>query len=262
MVSLPQPALTGEGTPEQLWQDWRPLQSWPRLRMGKPPATVVAVAPHPDDEVLGIGGLLSLLARAGSHIHIIAVTDGEASHPGSPTLSPKALAARRVEESATAREALGLTGATVERLGLPDGDVRRVEARDAVVTAAVVHALARTAHRGPAWCLAPFPKDGHPDHDTVGQAAVAGASGTARVITYPVWMWHWATPADPRVPWSAARRVVLPAAVRAAKEQAVQAFQTQIAPLSDDPADATILPPHILARLTRGTEIVFAQDAP
>ena len=252
--------LTGEGTPEKAWQAWPALHSWPQLRIGKPPATVIAVAPHPDDEVLGIGGLLSMLARAGSRIHIIAVTDGEASHPGSPTLTPKALAARRVEESSKAREALGLSNASVERLGLPDGDVHRVEAHDAVVTAAVVHALARTAHLGPAWCLAPFAKDGHPDHNCAGQAAAAGASGTARLLTYPVWMWHWAAPGDPRVPWSYARRVVLPAAVKAAKEQAVEAFATQIAPLSSDPADAAILPPHVLARLTRGAEIVFAMN--
>ncbi len=252
--------LTGKGTPEQVWQAWPTLHSWPLLRFTRPPATVVAVAPHPDDEVLGVGGLLALLAQAGSRIHIIAVTDGEASHPKSPTLTPKALAARRVAESTRAREALGLRGASVERLGLPDGDVHRVEAQNALVTAAVLQTLARTAHLGPAWCLAPFPRDGHPDHDSVGQAAVAGARGTARVLTYPVWMWHWAAPGDPRVPWPCARRVVLPAAVRAAKQAAVEAFQTQISPLSGDPADATILPPHILTRLTRSAEIVFATD--
>ena len=79
-------------------------------------------------------------------------------------------------------------------------------------------------------------------------------------MPYPVWMWHWASPNDIRVPWWAARRVVLPPEVRRAKEAAIAAFQTQIAPLSDDPADATVLPPHVLAHLTRAVEVVFEID--
>lgn len=249
--------LTGVGTPEQVWQEWPELQAWPELPLSNPPATVVTVAPHPDDEVLGVGGLLGMLARAGSRIHLIAVTDGEGSHPGSPTLTREDLAARRTEESRKALAALGIAPTSVERLRLPDGNVHRVEARTAEITAAVIHLLARTAHLGAAWCLAPWPGDGHPDHDAAGQAAVRGASGTARVLTYPVWMWHWSSPTDPRVPWSLARRIVLSPEIAAAKQAAVEAFETQIHPLSDHPADAAILPPYILQRLTRSTEIVF-----
>ena len=91
--------LGGDGTPEDAWLNWRELAGRPKLRMLTPPATAVVVAPHPDDEVLGVGGLLSLLARAGTAIHVVAVTDGEASHPKSPTLTPQELAARRISES-------------------------------------------------------------------------------------------------------------------------------------------------------------------
>lgn len=249
--------LSGEGTPERDWQNWPELRRWPLLNLSRPPATVVVVAPHPDDEVLGVGGLLALLARTGCRIHVIAATDGEASHPGSPTLTPEALAERRAEETRQALTALGAGAATVERLRLPDGDLTRHEAQNANVTSAVVRALATREHEGRAWCLAPWPGDGHPDHEAAGRAAESGAHGTARLITYPVWMWHWATPGDQRVPWSHARRIALPAEVRAAKDAAVQAFQTQIAPLSDDPADAAIVPPHILRRLNRPEEVVF-----
>jgi LmbE family N-acetylglucosaminyl deacetylase len=249
--------LTGAGTPERAWQAWPALQAWLPLSNSPPPASVVAVAPHPDDEVLGVGGLLALLGKRGARVHVIAVTDGDASHPKSPTLTPAVLAHRRIIEAEQARKALGIENATVERLRLPDGQVRDVEAHHGSITAAVLRALARLADDGPAWCLAPWPGDGHPDHAAAGQAAMLGASGTARVMTYPVWMWHWASPNDARVPWWAARRVVLPPEVRRAKETAIAAFQTQIAPLSNDPADATILPPHVLAHLTREVEVVF-----
>jgi len=92
--------LSGEGTSEQAWLGWSELAGRPKLRMPAPPATAVVIAPHPDDEVLGVGGLLTLLARTGTAVHIVAVTDGEASHPGSPTLTPRALAARRISERA------------------------------------------------------------------------------------------------------------------------------------------------------------------
>jgi LmbE family N-acetylglucosaminyl deacetylase len=147
--------------------------------------------------------------------------------------------------------------ASVERLGLRDGGVRDEEKRWATVTSAVMRAISRLEGRGPVWCLAPLPRDGHPDHDAAGQAAVIAANGVARMLTYPVWMWHWATPGDLRVPWSLARRVVLPPAVYDAKKAAVECFRTQIAPLSNHPADAAILPPPVLRRLTRDTEIVF-----
>jgi LmbE family N-acetylglucosaminyl deacetylase len=249
--------LTGLGTSEEQWQAWPELRLWPLLDLSNPPAAVVVVAPHPDDEILGVGGLISMLARAGARIHIIAVTNGEASHPGSPTLSCTDLAALRIAESAAALHALHVGKASVERLGLPDGGVRDVERRWATVTAAVMRAISRLESRGPVWCLAPWPRDGHPDHDAAGQAAVIAATGVARMLTYPVWMWHWATPGELQVPWSFARRVVLPTEVYDAKQDAVRCFQTQIAALSSHPADAPILPPQVLRRLTRTTEIVF-----
>ncbi len=252
--------LGGDGTPEDAWRNWRELAGKPKLRMLTPPATAVVVAPHPDDEVLGIGGLLSLLARHGTAIHIVAVTDGEGSHPDSPTLTASALAARRVEESGQALSILGLKPASVQRLRLPDGDVRQAESYGGHITAAVMRILARTSANGLAWCLAPWTGDGHPDHAAAGAAAITAAGATARMLAYPVWMWHWAQPGDPRVPWFQARRVLLPDDVRDAKRAAVAAFETQVNPLSDHPADAAILPPNVQARFTRDVEYVFEVD--
>jgi LmbE family N-acetylglucosaminyl deacetylase len=250
-------ALSGEGTPEEQWQAWPELTRWPLLDLSNPPAALVVVAPHPDDEILGVGGLISLLAHRGARVHVIAVTNGESSHPGSPTLSCDELAELRIAESSAALHKLWVGKATVERLGLPDGGVRDVEKRWATITAAVMRAVSRLEGLGPVWCLAPWPRDGHPDHDAAGQAAVIAASGIARMLTYPVWMWHWSSPGDLRVPWSFARRVVLPPDIHRAKQDAVRCFKTQIEPLSSHPADAAILPPAVLRRLTRDTEIVF-----
>lgn len=183
---------------------------------------------------------------------IVAVTDGGASHPGSPTLPPERLIAAREHERTQALASLGLRDARVVRLGLADGGVADHETE-------LERRLAELLAPGDL-CVATWSHDGHPDHEAVGRAADrASARSGADHVQFPIWMWHWASPGDPRVPWDRLRRVGLPAHVATAKQRAVNAFTTQLLPLSDDPADAAILPPHILARLLRPSETVIVR---
>jgi LmbE family N-acetylglucosaminyl deacetylase len=210
---------------------------------------VVVVAPHPDDEVLGVGGLLRRLTDRGVSALIVAVTDGEASHPGSPTLTPEQLRDRRADERSDALDRLGVA-AEVQRLRLPDGGVAEHESE--------LEASLRAVLRSDDWCVATWTGDGHPDHEAVGRAAAAAATAPgAHLLEVPIWTWHWAVPDDARVPWDRARLVPLSAEVAAAKRRAVDAYRSQITPLSDDPADAAILPPPILARLLRPFETLL-----
>ena len=73
--------IDAPGTAESEWRSWRRLHELPVLEVGGWPSVAV-VAAHPDDEVLGVGGLLAMTAAAGAPIRLVAVTDGEASHPG------------------------------------------------------------------------------------------------------------------------------------------------------------------------------------
>lgn len=239
-------AIEGAGTTEEQWGPFLVDLAAPELDLSAPPLRVVVVAPHPDDEILAVGGLLALLAAHGTEVEVVAVTDGEASHPGG-SLSPAQLSPLRVAETHAALAALGVP-ASVRRLGLPDGGGDGLEAP-------VVQALALTSHD---WLLGPWQGEGHPDHEAVGRAcARATARDGARLLSYLVWTWHWASPADHRVPWSRARLVPLPEPVRAAKAAAVQAFMTQVRPLGPLPTDAPVLPPHVLARFARPTELVL-----
>ncbi|QXC60515.1 PIG-L family deacetylase [Aquihabitans sp. G128] len=69
---------------------------------------IVLIAPHPDDEVIGAGGLLARLAATGIPVHIVHVTDGELSVAATERRRDQArLAARRL--GATGVEFLGFT---------------------------------------------------------------------------------------------------------------------------------------------------------
>lgn len=149
------PRLDGPGTPEDVWLGSAELAAVPiRDPAGvRPPGRIVVVAPHPDDEVLGIGGSLALWVAQGSEVLVVAVTDGEGSHPGSPTLTPQDLAVRRDAERRRALAALGLGArAEVVRLGLPDGAVAGTRSRSG----------SPTSSRPPTRCSSRWPATGIP----------------------------------------------------------------------------------------------------
>ncbi|ADP84512.1 PIG-L deacetylase family protein [Pseudofrankia inefficax] len=250
--------LTEAGTAEAVWQTWLSARSWPSLDWPTlcqsigidGTADLLVVAPHPDDETLGVGGLMALARAAGATVTVVAVTDGDASHPRSPTVRPTELVGRRARERRDALAELGLADVEVHRLGIPDGTVDRHVHQ----VAGLIEELLRPGMT----CLATFAADGHPDHDAVG-AAAARACLARRVplVEYPVWTWHWATPGDPRVPWDRAVQVRLPPRVAQAKRRAAACFRSQVEPLSDQPGDETILTPATLARLLRDEETLF-----
>lgn len=244
--------LTGPGTPESRWRASSLFAAWPRVGplRHRPPGRVVILAPHPDDEVLGVGGTLATWAADGVEILVVAVTDGEGSHPDSPTLTPQDLAARRHDERRRALDELGLGGASILRVELPDGEVawHRGALRDHLLRAVVPGDTV----------LAPIPGDGHPDHDAVAEVAREAATCRwAAVWHYAVWLWHWATPEDPAIPRQGVVAVTLPRCAFEAKRAAVACFTTQIEPLSHDARDAAVLPPAVLARLTRRVEVLW-----
>lgn len=232
--------IDSPGTDEATWQAWQPLQDLPVLDVRGWDSAVV-VAAHPDDEVLGAGGAMAALAASGARLRLIAVTDGEASHPG---VDRNVLARQRADERSAALAALGAAGTEIIRLGLPDTGV-------AGHAGELASALAELC-AGFEACLAPWDGDAHADHDAAGRAA---RRARADVLSYPIWMWHWAGPADPRVPWDLACQVPLGPEVAALKQAAIGSFASQLTPRPGgrDP----VLPAAILAHFTRGAEVLL-----
>jgi LmbE family N-acetylglucosaminyl deacetylase/SAM-dependent methyltransferase len=210
---------------------------------------VVVVAAHPDDESLGAGGLLARVGARGVEAVVVVATDGEASHPESPTHSADALARRRRAE---VTEAVGRLGARLVALGLPDGRLADHRTR---LTTTLVELLGDGRQ---SLVVAPWRRDGHPDHEAAGRAAATAAARTAaRLWEYPVWWWHWATPDD--APWADLGVLQLDAAEVAAKAAACAAHVSQVAPLSDAPGDEVLLAPGFRAHFERDREVYVVQ---
>jgi LmbE family N-acetylglucosaminyl deacetylase len=244
--------ISGEGTPEAAWQGWARLNALPEVAPDELVpfgARAVVVAPHPDDEILGTGGLLARLSEISRNILIIAVTDGTASHPDSPEWPPERLAHVRPQETRAALQRLHLRQVQVVRLGLQDGDPGRIEAS--------LLGYLREYLQPDDIVFTTWRYDGHPDHEAAGRA-VLGATEALELpcVEVPLWTWHWASPDDTRVPWSRARRIVLDGATHARKLRAVQAFRSQLEPDAAT-GQAPVLPEHVLARLTRPFEVVL-----
>ena len=103
-------------------------------------------------------------------------TRGTVPRPRSPGGGPP--------ETGAALRALGAQGAEVIRLGLPDSGLAGREERLVNVLAPLVE--------GFDLCLAPWDHDLHPDHEAAGRVARKAAAGA--FYSFPVWMWHWASP--------------------------------------------------------------------
>jgi LmbE family N-acetylglucosaminyl deacetylase len=189
---------------------------------------------------------MSLLASAGARLRLVAVTDGEASHPG--TAGRDELAERRVAETAAALLALGADAAEVVRLRLPDSGLA---GRQDEITA-----LLPDLTDGFDICLAPWAGDAHADHEAVGTSA---RRATRQLAFYPVWAWHWAFPGDRRVPWRGALRVPLPPAVAVAKRAAIRCFASQ---LENRAGTGPVLTAGTLAHFARDAEVLFPVRQP
>ena len=87
------------------------------------PKRAVIVAPHPDDEVIGCGGLIQALVERGTPPHVIILTGGEGSHRGCCGISAEELIAGRHNLTIKAAETMGLPLSHIHCLQYPDGGV-------------------------------------------------------------------------------------------------------------------------------------------
>lgn len=137
---------------------------------------VLAVAPHPDDEVLGVGGTLARLADEGTDVHVAIVTRG---YP--PQFDQDLIEAGR-KEAREAHDKLGVR--ETHFLDFPAAGLDTIPHRE--VNAAL---LALVEELSPDTVFAPFGGDLHLDHQLVSHSALVAtrpnrSARVRRVLAY------------------------------------------------------------------------------
>ena len=154
--------------------------------------TVLIVAAHPDDEVLGCGGVMAKHADSGDAVHVLFVADGVGARGGAK--APKGELARR---KAAARRAAKILGANAPQfLDFPDNRLDGVDLLD--VTKAIE---AFAANLKPSIVYTHHGGDLNIDHRLVHQAVVTAfrplpGAPTRNILAFETLSsTEWATPA-------------------------------------------------------------------
>jgi LmbE family N-acetylglucosaminyl deacetylase len=212
---------------------------------------VLVIAPHPDDESLGCGGLISSLAATRRTFHTLFMTDGGASHPGSRLWSRERLAACREREATDALASLGIGHHARTFLRLRDADMPAVASREWYAALARVALVLRTFH--PDLVLLPWRRDPHRDHRDSWALVTEAISdvGMAPIqLEYTIWLEEFGQLDDyPRADEAEPVFIDITAALQS-KRSAIAAHLTQTSDLIDDDPAAFRLSAATIARLT------------
>lgn len=220
-------------TPETAW-----ISILEKIPEWQPPLSrTVLISPHPDDETLGVGGLIFDLSHLGVDIMIVTVTDGENAYANTPGLGDI-----RVNEQVLALEKLGVSAENIKRLQFVDSAVAQSENK---LEQALRPLIDKQMH-----VLAPWPGDFHPDHIAVGRVAEKIAKDCGAMLTYYFfWTWHQGTPEQIReLPL---RRYSLSSEALTAKWEALSCHESQLKHVSNEP----ILPNEFLEPARRSFEV-------
>ncbi|HEX9996881.1 MAG TPA: PIG-L deacetylase family protein [Abditibacterium sp.] len=224
------------------------LKSW-----GK----TLAVAPHPDDEVLGCGGTLALLSKLGVETAVMWVSDGGASHPNSRAYPNQKLVNLREAEAKMALDKLGVGRKNSYFLRLPDGDLpfpgdQRFES--------AVQAVRRVLEAfEPKTLLLPWRRDPHRDHRAAWQL-LSHASDDPDILRfeYLVWSHDNTEPQEWPQNTEASGFVVDVSTMQNRKKEAIAAHASQTTRLIKDDPEGFIISPETLANSERPYEAWIA----
>ena len=174
-----------------------------------PGRRVAVVAPHPDDELVGVGGTLAKHRAAGHQVRVVMVTSGEASASFAGQDSDSARS-QRESEALRALAEVGFNGNDLVFLRIPERSLTESDSpqstrsesvrspstlpqsalpQSALPQSAVAQLAAVLSDFRPDLVYSPSPDDAHAGHAAVARmvsAAVAGLDSVDHVALYEV----------------------------------------------------------------------------
>lgn len=224
---------------------------------------VLVVAPHPDDETLGCGGLIALLRSRGQAVFVLFVSDGSGSHPHSRAFPRERLARLRKDEARRALAILGVAERNMDFLGLQDRFVPFPRQTGFAVARERCEAILSTF--APTTVVVPWRRDPHKDHratwNLVDAALALPGALLLRRLEYAIWLDELGTASDRPEPGEMLVRRLDITAVLERKRCAVAAHRSQLGQVvTDDPTGFT-LSAATLRRFDRPEEIFLEAAA-
>jgi LmbE family N-acetylglucosaminyl deacetylase len=235
----------------QAWRDL-PVAGIEDILQGRTP---IILAPHPDDESLGCGGLIAQACAIGLPPQVIIVTDGTGSHRNSPSYPAARLRRTREAEVEAALRLLGLPRYHLSFLGLSDAAMPSA-GPDIDEAARTIISLCKA--EAPSVLLATWRHDPHCDHEATAVLAVDVASRAGiPLLSYPVWGWTLADDAEVDEPLPRGWRLEISEQL-GLKQQAIQAHATQYGDLIQDDPSGFRLPESLLTPFRHPYEVFLA----
>lgn len=221
-----------------------------RLTYSRPIAlsdSALIIAPHPDDEVIGCGGLIARLVAEGKTPHIVIMTRGEGSHHGCCTLFPNEIQQARSTLSHKALSALGVGEEYVHQLDFTDGGI-------AADTPQVTQLRDLILALNPSSIFVPHWGEGWPDHvNAANLVKKLTEGGKAEVYEYCVWMWYYNVWRG--LDWKNAFKLSMTPQEHQLKLKAMDIYVKPLAPCGKPWSG--VLPPIFLKANSGNTELYF-----
>jgi len=153
---------------------------------------ILVLSPHPDDEIIGLGGFIVKVLGGGGKVHIVYLTDGESSCSFS-------------DEERVKQERFVLTNNVLSELKIPHEQVFRLHQKDGGVPqkgdksfSELVDQIAEIIEETkPDAVFATHFLDRHLDHvacSELAKEAVEKANHKSSLWFYWVWTWHFLLP--------------------------------------------------------------------
>ncbi len=212
---------------------------------------IIILAPHPDDEALGCGGLIARLCAENNPPHIAVLTGGGGSLCGRSDISET--------EVVNVRRKLTLDSA--RQLGLPEENIHFFDFKDGNISAHPESEMSRLRMMindlSPDNILVPHNGEGWPDHLATRDIGIELAPENASVWEYCVWMWYYNVW---RLDWKNAAVLRMSDIEHSAKLRAVEAYVSPLAPCGA-PWSGVLPEPFLKANRSR-TELYFKLTNP
>lgn len=218
---------------------------------------LVVVAPHPDDESFGCGAWIHHCRTNHLPVHVFVFSDGDASHPGHPRLTPESLVALRRQECLEACAELGVPATEVEFLGLADGKLDRP---DPAARARVMALLRNRAEKIPdeLWML-PGRHEASSEHQGARNLALDAISQAVRPpAIWDYWIWAWRNPLALSPAFFSGKLLVHFYPRNGPKTRAIARHQSQVEPVP--PWTVPVMERDLAATLDCGEEFFWIES--